>query len=103
MNTPEELKAIVRGEYGQAARQAKQGGSSCCSTVCTITIDPITGDLYHPSQTANLPQAAIAASLGCGNPTALADIHPGETAQVLHTDDDIYPIARPHLFRDKFS
>jgi hypothetical protein len=79
MNTPEELKAIVRGEYGQAARQAKQGGSSCCSTVCTITIDPITGDLYHPSQTANLPQAAIAASLGCGNPTALADIHPGET------------------------
>lgn len=79
MNTPDQVKAIVRGEYGQAARQAKQGGSSCCSTVGPITIDPITGDLYDQSQTTGLPEAAIVASLGCGNPTALAELHPGET------------------------
>lgn len=79
MNTPEQVKAIVRGEYGQAARQAKQGGSSCCSSVGPITIDPITGDLYDQSQTTGLPEAVMAASLGCGNPTALVDLHPGET------------------------
>ena len=79
MRTPEQVKAIVRDEYGQAARQAKQGGSSCCSTVGPITVDPITGDLYDQSQTTGLPEAAIAASLGCGNPTALAELHPGET------------------------
>ena len=79
MKTPEEIKAIVRGEYGQAARQAQQGGSSCCGGVELITVDPITGNLYDQHETNGLPPAAVAASLGCGNPTALADIHHGET------------------------
>lgn len=80
MKTPEEIKAIVRGEYGQAARQAQKGGSSCCSsTLGPITIEPITDNLYDRKDTSGLPQSAVDASLGCGNPTALADLHPGET------------------------
>jgi len=79
MKTPEEIKAIVRGEYGQAARQAQQGGSSCCSAPELISIDPITGHLYEQHETNGLPPAAVAASLGCGNPTALAELRPGET------------------------
>jgi arsenite methyltransferase len=79
MKNPEHIKALVRGEYGQAARQAKQGGSSCCTSVGPISVDAITGNLYRPDETKELPQAALAASLGCGNPTALIDLHPGET------------------------
>ena len=77
MKTPDQIKAIVRGEYGQAARQTP-GGRSCCSPAGPITIDPITSDLYDESQTTGLPQAVVAASLGCGNPTALAELRPGE-------------------------
>jgi len=79
MKTPEQIKAIVRGEYGQAARQAQQGGSSCCSNMGPVTIDPITDGLYDKNETNGLPEAAVAASLGCGNPTALADLYSGET------------------------
>src|SRR5918998_374376 len=79
MKKSDDVRALVRGEYGQAARQAKHGGTSCCSTSGAVSIDPITSALYHPDQTNTLPEAAMAASLGCGNPTALADLHPGET------------------------
>jgi SAM-dependent methyltransferase len=79
MKTPEEIKVIVRGEYGRAASQAQQGGSSCCSGVDLMTIDPITGNLYDQIETNGLPPAAVAASLGCGNPTALAELQIGET------------------------
>jgi len=79
METPEQIKAIVRGEYGQAARQAQQGGSPCCSGVELVTIDPITDNLYDQTETSGLPPSAVAASLGCGNPTALAEIRPGDT------------------------
>ena len=69
------IKDAVREKYGQAARQV---GNSCCggSTACN---DPITSNLYSDDQTGELPEAAVMASLGCGNPTALAELKPGET------------------------
>jgi ubiquinone/menaquinone biosynthesis C-methylase UbiE len=77
MKNAEEVKSLIRGEYEQAARQAKHGGSSCCSTAGAASL--ISGNLYHPDQIKELPMVALAASLGCGNPTALAEMHPGET------------------------
>jgi arsenite methyltransferase len=74
----ERIKQIVRGEYGQAALQAKTGGSSCCGK-SPSKLDPITSDLYDAAETNALPEAALLASLGCGNPTALAQLHPGDT------------------------
>ena len=74
------LKAIVREKYGEAARRASSGGrSSCCggSGGCG-TADPITSDLYSGSETAGLPKEAVLASLGCGNPTALAELREGD-------------------------
>lgn len=71
----------VKEKYGQAAREAASGRaatSSCGSACCDSGIDPITSNLYEPGQTDNLPLEAILASLGCGNPTALADLQPGE-------------------------
>jgi ubiquinone/menaquinone biosynthesis C-methylase UbiE len=56
------------------------GGSSCCGAAAAIDgCDPITSDLYDLNQTSQLPEAALKASLGCGNPTALAQLNPGET------------------------
>jgi SAM-dependent methyltransferase len=77
-----EIKDHVRAEYGQAARQAKSGKPSCCGTGSLLegdALDPITGNLYQPDETAGLPTDAVRASFGCGNPTALATIQPGET------------------------
>ncbi|HJU05147.1 MAG TPA: arsenite methyltransferase [Nitrospiraceae bacterium] len=73
------IKQLVREEYRQAALQAKSGGSSCCGTASTSRVDPITADLYQHDEVKDLPDTALAASLGCGNPTALAELHPGET------------------------
>ncbi|MGH7231774.1 MAG: arsenite methyltransferase [Nitrospiraceae bacterium] len=75
---PEQLKELVKAEYRQAALQARNGGSSCCGSAPTLNTAAITGDLYKPDETAALPDTAVAASLGCGNPTALAQLHPGE-------------------------
>src|SRR5512136_1146377 len=73
------LKDIVRQKYGEAARRASSGGrSSCCGGSPDGCADPITSDLYGISDTAGLPAEAVAASLGCGNPTALAQLSPGE-------------------------
>jgi SAM-dependent methyltransferase len=80
MNKPEIIKEIVKGQYRQAALQVKSGGGSCCGTVLPAdTADPISSKLYGESETSVLPAEAVVASLGCGNPTALADLHPGET------------------------
>ncbi|HEX2249579.1 MAG TPA: arsenite methyltransferase [Gemmatimonadales bacterium] len=79
--TSEDLKAIVRERYGHAAREVTGGAkTSCCSTTCCggSAADPITSDLYSETETAALPEQAVLASLGCGNPTALAELHPGE-------------------------
>ncbi|MGQ9635281.1 MAG: arsenite methyltransferase [Bryobacteraceae bacterium] len=73
------LKEIVREKYAEAAVRAAGGAASCCGPAsCCSGKDPITRDLYDPSQIAILPQEAVLASLGCGNPTALAELKPGE-------------------------
>src|SRR6185437_4974855 len=66
--------------YGEAARRVTAGtGNACCGAApCGTDIDPITRDLYDASQTTMLPDDAVKASLGCGNPTALAELKPGE-------------------------
>jgi arsenite methyltransferase len=77
----EDVKATVRERYGQAARQVADGSkTSCCSTTCCggSDGDPISSNLYTEAETAVLPEKAVLASLGCGNPTALAELHPGE-------------------------
>jgi arsenite methyltransferase len=78
----EDVKATVRERYGQAAREVIQGTkTSCCSTTCCGggAEDPISSSLYTEAETAMLPEKAVLASLGCGNPTALADLRDGET------------------------
>src|SRR5512136_1031642 len=75
-----DIKEIVREKYGQAAARVKSGGGGCCSASSAFAEgDPITKDLYAADETAELPEEAILASLGCGNPTALAELSPGET------------------------
>src|SRR5690348_10390300 len=77
-----DIKEVVKERYGAAARRVTTGeGSSCCgaSAQCGTDIDPITRNLYDASQTGILPEEAVKASLGCGNPTALAELKPGET------------------------
>lgn len=76
------VKEIVQEKYGEAARRVTSGqASSCCgaSACCGTDVDPITTDLYDEAQKSGLPAEAILASLGCGNPTALAALNPGET------------------------
>ena len=76
------VKEIVQEKYGAAARRVTAGeGNSCCgaSGCCGTDVDPITSDLYDEAQKSGLPQEAVLASLGCGNPTALAALKPGET------------------------
>jgi len=75
-----DMKEIVREKYGQAATRVKSGDRGCCggSSACGAE-DPITKDLYAPNETALLPKEAVLASLGCGNPTALAQLSEGET------------------------
>ena len=75
-----DIKETVQRKYGEAALRARGGEpSSCCGGSCGCdSPDPITSDLYSTGETATLPEQAVLASLGCGNPTALADLHPGE-------------------------
>ena len=76
-----EIKEIVKEKYGQAALRATTGGSSCCGASATVDgcgVDPITSHLYDANQTGQIPEEAMLASLGCGNPTALAQLNPGE-------------------------
>jgi arsenite methyltransferase len=77
----ENVKDIVREKYGQAARRARDGATSACcgSAAGDGCCDPITSNLYDADQSGELPELALRASLGCGNPTALAELKPGET------------------------
>jgi arsenite methyltransferase len=73
------LEQVVKEKYGQAAKRVADGASGCCGSGGGPSgCDPITKDLYDETQTASLPEKAVAASLGCGNPTALAKLQPGE-------------------------
>jgi arsenite methyltransferase len=82
----DDLKASVREKYGQAALRVTTGatdvsccGSSACCGATTDAWDPITSDLYEEGQKSGIPAEALLASLGCGNPTALAQLNEGET------------------------
>src|SRR5580693_3877758 len=78
MNTSD-IREVVKEKYAQAALRVGGGGSSCCgATATTGCADPITSNLYDASQTSQLPEEALLASLGCGNPTALAQLKTGE-------------------------
>ena len=75
-----DIKEVVKEKYGQAALRVKTGGSTCCgATAAGASCDPITSNLYDDSQALQIPEEALRASLGCGNPTALAQLNPGET------------------------
>jgi arsenite methyltransferase len=81
MSATSDLKEIVRGKYGEAAVRVQTGRSSCCGDASTLAkcCDPITSNLYDAGQAGEVPDAALLASLGCGNPTALAELKAGET------------------------
>jgi len=82
MNATHDVKAIVKQKYGAAAERVAGGAaSSCCGRASAVIgqCDPITSNLYDEVQAGDVPQAALLASLGCGNPTALAELKPGET------------------------
>jgi arsenite methyltransferase len=74
-----DIKEVVKEKYGQAALRVKAGGSSCCgATASSGCCDPITSNLYDSLQAEQIPEEALLASLGCGNPTALAQLNAGE-------------------------
>lgn len=82
-----ELKEKVQEKYAAAARRVREGSglpadccstTSCCDGFAAASCDPITSDLYDPAQAREIPRQALQASLGCGNPTALASLNPGE-------------------------
>src|SRR5688500_17661536 len=85
--TPAELKQEVKDKYGRVAKAVADGTTSddagCCSSACcgstTESYDPITSNLYDEGEKAGVPAEALLASLGCGNPTALAQLNEGET------------------------
>lgn len=85
MEKKTDIREVVRDRYASAARQVKQGGGGCCGPVDTSdgccgsdAKDVITQDLYSADELTGIPDAAALASLGCGNPTALAQLNPGE-------------------------
>lgn len=75
------IKEVVKEKYGQAALRVQSGGSSCCGAAPAsgLSCDPITSNLYDEAQAGQIPEEAMLASLGCGNPTALAKLSSGET------------------------
>src|SRR6266850_1631032 len=75
-----DIKQVVKERYGQAALRVKNGGSSCCGASPRVGrgCDPITSNLYDAAQGEQVPEEAMLASLGCGNPTALAHLNAGE-------------------------
>ena len=72
------IREVVQQKYGEAARQARSGVKANCGCGTSACCDPITSDLYEDGQAAAIPAEALLASLGCGNPTALAELKPGE-------------------------
>src|ERR1700739_791733 len=73
------IQEVVKEKYGAAAKQVKEGKTACCGGGASLNgCDPITRNLYGEAEKGRLPAEAVAASLGCGNPTALAKLQPGE-------------------------
>src|SRR4051794_30948624 len=79
---PDDLRETVRAKYAAQAQRVTDTASACCEPSCcggTTTADPITGELYSQDEAVTIPAQALQASLGCGNPTALAELKAGET------------------------
>ena len=74
-----DTKTLVQEKYGAAARQVRESGSVACCDPALRCCDPITTNLYNEAEKSGLPASAVLASLGCGNPTALIELKPGET------------------------
>jgi SAM-dependent methyltransferase len=75
-----EIREVVKEKYGQAVLRVATGGNSCCGGAAAAAgCDPITSNLYDAEERTELPDSAVKASLGCGNPTAWAKLNPGET------------------------
>jgi SAM-dependent methyltransferase len=76
----QDIQEVVKEKYGQAALRVVRGKSSCCcGASAQACSDPITSDLYPSADASQVPVDALRASFGCGNPTALAELKPGET------------------------
>src|SRR5688572_13222969 len=73
------ITEVLRAKYAQAALRVTTSGGCGSTTSARSGCDPVTGNLYGTEETGSLPQEALLASLGCGNPTALAQLSPGET------------------------
>jgi len=75
-----DIREVVKEKYGQAALRVTSGGSSCCGATASsgLSCDPITTNLYDAAQAGQIPEQALLAFLGCGNPTALAQLNAGE-------------------------
>src|SRR5215213_4860564 len=79
---PEALRETVRARYAAEAQRVTDTTGACCAPSCcgdTAAADPITGNLYYGAEATTIPMQALQASLGCGNPTLLANLNPGET------------------------
>src|SRR5437879_13788619 len=74
----DEIKQTVKEKYGEAALRVAGGERGSCGGGSSCGCDPVSSNLYDPAETAMLPPGAVLASLGCGNPTALAELHEGE-------------------------
>src|SRR6266851_1450217 len=86
----ESIKEIVKQKYGRAALRVVSGDGACCGPASSRgDCDPITSKLYEAGETAGLPAEAVAASLGCGNPTALAELSPGEIEAIPLPSDSV--------------
>jgi arsenite methyltransferase len=81
-----DITEVVREKYAQAALRA---GGTCCGAGTKADVGPITSNLYDQTQMEALPEAALLASLGCGNPTALAELKPGEKVLDLESGGGI--------------
>jgi arsenite methyltransferase len=79
MRSEAEIRETVRKVYAEAAERATTGKATCCGPAPLTGCDPITRDLYSNMEATGLPEEAVRASLGCGNPTALAELQSGET------------------------
>src|SRR2546422_9675693 len=74
----DEIKRTVKEKYGQAALRVAGGEQGSCGRASSCGCDQVSSNLYDPAETATLPEGAVLASLGCGNPTTLAELHEGE-------------------------
>ena len=79
METKTDTKTLVKNKYGAAARQVRETGTVACCDPSLRCCDPMTTNLYNEAEKSGLPASAVLASLGCGNPTALIELKPGET------------------------